>query len=67
MNAQDISEKLQTIGFSINIQGDQVYAHIDQEVRISQIYIILEGKIPYSSIEKVSDRTFRISGAESQS
>lgn len=66
MIADVIAGKLRAKGFSIDIQGNQVYAHIDQEVRISQIYIILEGKIPYNSIEKIGDRTFRISAVESQ-
>jgi hypothetical protein len=66
MNVNDISNKLSKEGVSIDIQGNQVYVHFEENVRISDIYILLEAKIPLNNIEKIGDRTFRITATENK-
>ncbi len=61
MDANGISKKLQEKGFTIDIQENQVYAFIEPEVRVSDIYILLEGQIPFAKIEKIGKGTYKIS------
>jgi hypothetical protein len=67
MNANDIANRLGKKGASVDIQeGNQVYAYFEEEVRISDIYVLLEGKVPFNNIEKIGARTFRITATETE-